>query len=62
MEEEIEFVLKKLREEKLQSADWDSSKYRIKIKWSADKKDATNGGYTQEMLHRFLSKVRKYVA
>lgn len=36
---------------------WDSSKYRIKIKWKAEKTDENNGGYTSEAIQRFLSKV-----
>lgn len=39
----------------------DDSKYRIKIKWSANKSDSTNGGYSQENLHRFFSKVCIYM-
>ncbi|KAJ8938449.1 hypothetical protein NQ314_011485 [Rhamnusium bicolor] len=58
VEEEVEYVKRKLREEQqLNTEYWDGSKHRIKIKWSANKEDATNGGYTQEMLQRFLSKV-----
>lgn len=30
--------------------------WRVKIKWSADKKDETNGGYTEDMLRQFLKK------
>lgn len=35
---------------------WDSSKYRIKIKWKAEKDDKSNGGYNTENLTRFLNK------
>lgn len=33
-----------------------STPSRIKIKWKAEKDDATNGGYTADILRRFLSK------
>ncbi|XP_030745942.1 dnaJ homolog subfamily C member 17-like [Sitophilus oryzae] len=57
VEEEIQNVLKTINEEKNRSeTNWDSANNRIKIKWLADKKDETNGGYTSELLHRFLSK------
>nr|CAI5848242.1 unnamed protein product [Callosobruchus analis] len=57
VEEEVQYIRRKIREEQEQSANsLDGSKYRIKIKWSASKNDTSNGGYTQEMLHRFLSK------
>lgn len=57
VQEEIEKVLKEVNSEKNKfETEWDSSNNRIKIKWQADKKDPKNGGYTQEMLHRFLSK------
>ncbi|CAO1378033.1 unnamed protein product [Diamesa serratosioi] len=35
---------------------WDSSKHRIKLKWSADKNDPANGGYSHDLLHKFLNK------
>ncbi|CAD6991187.1 dnaJ homolog subfamily C member 17 [Ceratitis capitata] len=41
---------------------FDSSAHRIKIKWKAEKKDADNGGYTQEMLQNFLKKYGELVA
>ncbi|CAH1974638.1 unnamed protein product [Acanthoscelides obtectus] len=57
VEEEIEYIRRKIQEEQEQSANFsDGTKYRIKIKWPASKGDSTNGGYTQEMLHKFLSK------
>ncbi|KAG5893661.1 hypothetical protein JTB14_028815 [Gonioctena quinquepunctata] len=58
VEEEVEFVKRQLKEERMTKSteNWDGSKFRIKIKWEAKKTDSTNGGYTQEMLHRFLSK------
>ncbi|XP_062561069.1 dnaJ homolog subfamily C member 17 [Armigeres subalbatus] len=60
LEEEQEFMRQQLREEKtLQDkshSSWDPSKHRIKIKWKAGKEDPDNGGYTQEILTKFLSK------
>ncbi|CAH1098973.1 unnamed protein product [Psylliodes chrysocephalus] len=57
VEEEIEIVKRELKKEQNKNTEyWDGSKHRIKIKWTADKNDSTNGGYTQEMLQRFLSK------
>lgn len=57
VEEEIQNVLQTINAEKNQlKTHWDSGYNRIKIKWCADKNDANNGGYTQEILHRFLSK------
>ncbi|CAG9764777.1 unnamed protein product [Ceutorhynchus assimilis] len=57
VEEEVESVLRTINEQKNKSdTQWDSANGRIKIKWTAEKKDPNNGGYTQEMLHRFLSK------
>lgn len=61
VEEEMEYVLRQVKEELRQPEDsWDGSKHRIKIKWKANKGDETNGGYNQEILHRFLSKVSCY--
>ncbi|KAJ8915823.1 hypothetical protein NQ315_004635 [Exocentrus adspersus] len=57
VEEEVQFVLTKLKEEQqLNTEYWDSSKHRIKIKWRTTKNDSTNGGYTYQLLHTFLSK------
>ncbi|XP_065161478.1 dnaJ homolog subfamily C member 17 [Atheta coriaria] len=56
VEEEMELMRKQFAEEQVKEEVWDSSKHRIKIKWKSDKHDAQNGGYTQDMLHRFLSK------
>ncbi|CAG9816386.1 unnamed protein product [Phaedon cochleariae] len=57
VEEEVEYVTRKLREERTLNTEYfDGSVHRIKIKWAANKNDPTNGGYSQEMLHRFLSK------
>lgn len=41
---------------------WDSSLNRIKIKWKADKTDASNGGYDEPTLRRFLKKYGDIVA
>lgn len=59
VEEEVQYVLNKIKEEQqhLNTGDWDGSKHRIKISWQASKNDSSNGGYTYEMLHTFLSKV-----
>ncbi|XP_018575950.1 dnaJ homolog subfamily C member 17 [Anoplophora glabripennis] len=58
VEEEMQYVLNKLKEEQQRSneGNWDGSTHRIKIKWHVNKNDSTNGGYTYEMLHTFLSK------
>lgn len=55
VEEEVEFVLQQVRSEAVQK-DNDGSKCRIRVKWACDKKDESNGGYTEEMLRRFFSK------
>ncbi|XP_060537295.1 dnaJ homolog subfamily C member 17 [Cylas formicarius] len=55
VEEEILNVLNTINEE-CNAKKCDGSNHRVKIKWSALKSDTNNGGYTQEMLHRFLSK------
>lgn len=55
VEEEMEYVIQQLRSEAIRK-DNDGSKCRIKVKWTCDRKDASNGGYTEEMLMRFLSK------
>lgn len=58
VEEEIEFVKRQLRQENnLNSQYWDGSKHRIKIKWTSSKNDNSNGGYSEDLLHQFLSKV-----
>lgn len=57
VQEEIEIVKQQLKKEQdLNTEYWDGSKHRIKLKWTASKNDKTNGGYTQEMLNKFLSK------
>ncbi|XP_050305498.1 dnaJ homolog subfamily C member 17-like [Anthonomus grandis grandis] len=55
VEEEIQNILRTIHEETPKS-EWDSSNNRIKIKWNSEKKDPNNGGYTRDLLHRFLSK------
>ena len=44
------------------SSAWDSSKHRIKIKWKAEKNDETNGGYSYEILTKYLDKYGDIVA
>ncbi|ENN78141.1 dnaJ homolog subfamily C member 17 [Dendroctonus ponderosae] len=57
VDEEIQNVLRSLSEEKSRmQSQGNGAACRVKINWKADKKDETNGGYTQEMLHNFLSK------
>ncbi|EDV91272.1 dnaJ homolog subfamily C member 17 [Drosophila grimshawi] len=41
---------------------FDSATHRIKIKWKAEKSDATNGGYTQDKLMQYLKKYGEVVA
>lgn len=59
VEEEMEAVYKEMRKQKNEEH-CDCGKYRIKVKWSADKTDVNNGGYSQELLHKFFSKVCTY--
>ncbi|XP_053692669.1 dnaJ homolog subfamily C member 17 [Sabethes cyaneus] len=60
IEEEQELMRQQLREEKaMQSAaksSWDPSKHRIKIRWKAASDDPSNGGYSEAVLNKFLSK------
>ncbi|XP_001849725.2 dnaJ homolog subfamily C member 17 [Culex quinquefasciatus] len=64
IEEEQELMRQQLREERDEmqkggggKPSWDSSQHRIKIKWKVEKGDeANNGGYSQEVLQKFLSK------
>lgn len=57
VEEEIALITKQIREEASQNVVVsDSTKYRVKIKWRAGKDDPNNGGYNQQLLHKFLSK------
>ncbi|XP_054747842.1 dnaJ homolog subfamily C member 17 [Anastrepha obliqua] len=44
------------------ASSFDSAAHRMKIKWKAEKKDANNGGYTQEILKNFLKKYGELVA
>lgn len=66
LHEEQELLRQKLAEDrmKMQSGtkEWDSSKYRIKIKWKADKHDKTNGGYDEERLRNYMKKYGDIVA
>lgn len=58
MEEEIALINKQIYNERNQTEEvWDSSKHRIKVKWKTTKNDPTNGGYNQELLHKFFMKV-----
>lgn len=50
VQEEMELV------NRLAKKEVDSSTHRIKIKWKASKGDDTNGGYTKELLQKFLQK------
>lgn len=57
LEEEQRLMQQQLQEERTKMAsNWDSAQHRIKIKWTASKGDDTNGGYTKELLERFLQK------
>uniref|UniRef100_A0A182PU18 DnaJ homolog subfamily C member 17 n=1 Tax=Anopheles epiroticus TaxID=199890 RepID=A0A182PU18_9DIPT len=61
IQEEQELMRRQLQEElrMMQTAtapSWDPAQYRIKIRWKADKGDAENGGYTEDILRKFLSK------
>lgn len=61
VEEEIQYVSRKVQES-MNVTKSGNSIFRIKIKWTASKYDISNGGYTQEMLYRFLSKVSEYIS
>lgn len=54
VDEEMEYIMKKVKED--QENMGNDEKYRVKIKWKASKHDPDNGGYTSELLHKFLSK------
>ncbi|CRK90771.1 CLUMA_CG004463, isoform A [Clunio marinus] len=60
LEEENELLRQQIYKERhvfsSSSTTWDSSKHRIKIKWSTDKNDSLNGGYNHENLTKFLNK------
>lgn len=68
LEEEQELMQRTLAEERQKMmnqepvSNWNSAEHRIKIKWTAAKHDATNGGYTEEKLRRFLQKYGDIVA
>ncbi|XP_058059949.1 dnaJ homolog subfamily C member 17 [Anopheles bellator] len=61
IQEEQELMRKQLQEELrlIQTAaapTWDPSQHRVKIRWKADKNDPANGGYTEDILRKFLTK------
>lgn len=57
VQEEMDYVMNQLRTEfEKKEESWDGTKHRIKAKWTCDKKDPNNGGYTQDMLLKFFSK------
>lgn len=66
LEEENQILRKQIYQERHKAQPsapaWDSSKHRIKIKWSADKNDPSNGGYSNENLSKFLNKYGDIVA
>lgn len=67
LEEEQELMRKQLAEDRVKTATntttkWDSAQHRIKIKWKAEKSDDTNGGYTEDVLRKFLQKYGDIVA
>uniref|UniRef100_A0A182MG93 DnaJ homolog subfamily C member 17 n=1 Tax=Anopheles culicifacies TaxID=139723 RepID=A0A182MG93_9DIPT len=61
IQEEQELMRQQLREELRMmqtpnTSSWDPAQHRIKIRWKAEKSDTTNGGYTEEILRKFLTK------
>lgn len=66
LQEEQDLLRQRLAEDRMKmqsgSKEWDSSKYRIKIKWKADKQDKTNGGYDEDSLRNFMKKYGDIVA
>lgn len=62
VQEEQELMQRTLAEERLKMMNpqpetaWSPGEYRIKVKWTAEKRDPNNGGYTEEKLRRFLNK------
>lgn len=66
LEEENEIMRQQIYKDRCSAqsmnSSWDSSKHRIKIKWNADKDDASNGGYNYENLTKFLNKYGDIVA
>lgn len=64
VEEEIERIQREVNSQlhKNTNNSDDASQYRIKIKWNVSHKDdVTNGGYTKETLHKFLTKVSSHL-
>uniref|UniRef100_A0A182QCL0 DnaJ homolog subfamily C member 17 n=1 Tax=Anopheles farauti TaxID=69004 RepID=A0A182QCL0_9DIPT len=61
IKEEQELMRRQLQEELRMmqtgsASNWDPAQHRIKIRWKADKTDPENGGYSEEVLRKFLSK------
>lgn len=60
LEEEQQLMQQQLAEEMRRTMaaanTWNSAAHRIKIKWTVARGDETNGGYTAEMLEKFLQK------
>ncbi|XP_059621234.1 dnaJ homolog subfamily C member 17 [Phlebotomus argentipes] len=56
LEEEQELLRQQIHQTLNNSTQWDSSKHRIKIKWTAAKGDSSNGGYNEEVLRKYLQK------
>ncbi|XP_034485908.1 dnaJ homolog subfamily C member 17 [Drosophila innubila] len=62
MREQLKRNYNEQRQQQQQAPAFDSTQHRIKIKWKADKSDASNGGYTQEQLMQYLKKYGEVVA
>lgn len=65
--EEQELMQKHIAEERLKMTGqtiktFDSSQHRIKIKWKAEKGDVTNGGYSEDILRKYLQKYGEIIA
>lgn len=54
-------ILEDLRNERSNVKYGSPEECRVKMKWDVPEEDATNGGYNDENLHRFLSKVRQAI-
>ena len=54
VEEEIQNVMKKMETE---TTSFNILSHRLKLKWKVVKDDVTNGGYCEENLLKFLSRV-----
>ncbi|KAH8414075.1 hypothetical protein KR222_005065 [Zaprionus bogoriensis] len=50
------------QQQQQQTHTFDSTQHRIKIKWKADKNDASNGGYSHDQLLQYLKKYGEVVA